>query len=333
MEIIYRTNVPWYNYCTNEKAKVIQMPRMAREKHSEAQYHIMCRSISEVNLFRDCADMDFYLHLVGRYTRKYKCAVYAYCLMGNHVHLYIDPRGYDISSLMHSINTTYVIYYNKKYDRHGHLFQGRFLSKIVDNDRYCLVLSAYIHNNPKDIEGYRGREEEYPYSSYGIYLGIRKDTHRLIDKSLIKGIFGIKSKKSFIRRYKEFVSKRSDMEVIDPDDTCEEVFNLQNEYDSGRKVIVRDMKPAKVMAYIAMKLKKSVESIVSTDRRQNEYRAFTAYVLRVLCGMRYKQICENIFNVTISGCAELCRKGFELTEKKGSQYSVVFNELLYAALY
>jgi putative transposase len=304
------------------------MPRTARKKHSEAQYHIMCRSISEANLFREDADKDYYLSLVKRYIRKYKCAVYSYCVMNNHVHIHIDPRGYDISSLMHSINTAYVIYYNKKYDRHGPLFQGRFLSVIVDSDRYCLVLSAYIHNNPKDIEGYRGREEEYPYSSYGIYLGIRKDTHGLIDKSFIKSIFGIKNKKSFIRRYKEFVSKRSDMEVIDMEDPCEEIFNTKNEYDSGRKVIIRDMKPAKVIAYIAMKLKKTVESIISTDRRQNEFRAFTAYVLRVLCGMRYRQICENMFNVTISGCSALCRKGYELTERKGSLYSAIFNELV-----
>ena len=309
------------------------MPRKAREKHSEAQYHVMCRSISEVGLFRENADMDHYLSLVRIYTRKYKCVVYAYCLMSNHVHIHIDPRGYDISSLMHSINTAYVIYYNRKYDRHGHLFQGRYLSRIVDSDRYCLVLSAYIHNNPKDVGGYRGREEEYPYSSYGIYLGIRKDTHKLIDKSLIQGIFGIKNKKSFIRRYKEFVSRRSDMEEVDPDDSCEEIFNTKNEYDSGRKVIIRDMKPAKVMAYIAAKLKKSVESIISTDRRQSEYRAFTAYVLRVLCGMRYRQICENIYNVTVSGCSELCSRGFELTESKGSMYSAIFNELLCAGLY
>ncbi|HPZ05203.1 MAG: transposase [Acetivibrionales bacterium] len=309
------------------------MPRKAREKHSHAQYHIMCRSISETNLFREDADKDYYLSLVAIYTRKYKCAVYSYCLPDNHVHIHVDPRGYDISSLMHSINTAYVIYYNKKYDRHGPLFQGRFLSKIVDSDRYCLVLSAYIHNNAKDIPGYRGREEEYPYSSYGIYLGIRKDTHKLIDKSLIKGIFGIRNKKSFIKRYKEFVSKRSDMEVIDKEDPCEEIFEAKNEYDSGRRVIIRDMKPARVIAYIAMKLKKSVESIISTDRRQNKYRAFTAYVLRVLCGLRYKQICENIFNVTISGCSSLCRKGYELTERKGSVYSAIFNELLCANLY
>ena len=312
----------------SKMSKVIPMPRKSREKHSEAQYHIMCRSISEVNLFKDDDDREYYLHLIRRYTRENKCAVYAYCLMDNHVHIYLDPRGYDISCLMHSINTAYVIYYNRKYDRHGHLFQGRYLSRIVDTDRYCLVLSAYIHNNPKDIMGYRGKEEEYPFSSYGIYLGKRNDTHKLIDISFIKGIFGIRNKKSFIKRYKEFVSKRSDMEIVDPDDPCEEIFNTENEYNSGRKVIIRDMKPAKVMAYIARKLKRSVESIISTDRRQTEYRAFTAYVLRVLCGLRYKQICENIFNVTISGCAGLCRRGFELTERKGSQYAAIFNELL-----
>ena len=305
------------------------MPRMPRQKNSEAIYHIMCRSFSEVLLFREDKDKDKYLNLLKRYTKQYKCSVYGYCLMDNHLHIYLDPKGYDISSLMHSINTSYVIYYNKKYNRHGHLLQERFHSMIVDSDRYSLVLSAYIHNNAKNIEGYRGREEEYPYSSYGIYLGIRKDTYKLIDMSFIRSLFGIKNKRSFAKRYKEFVSRRIDMEKVDPDDPCDDIgITNNNTYNSERRVIVREMKPVDVIEYIAAKLKKPVSSIIHVNRKQNEQRAFTAYVLRVLCGMRYRQICESIVNITISGCSRLCSKGYELVEGSESAYAVIFEELL-----
>lgn len=309
------------------------MPRMPRSKNSEAIYHIMCRSISEVLLFREDNDKEQYLKLIKKYTKKYRCSVYGYCLMDNHLHIFLDPKGYDISSLMHSINTSYVIYYNKKYDRHGHLLQERFQSRIVDSDRYCLALSAYIHNNAKDIEGYRGREEEYPYSSYGIYLGIRKDTYRLIDMSFIKNLFGIKNKLSFARRYKEFVSRRNDVEVIDKNDPCDDISLSENTSSNERRVIIREMKPSSVMEYIAIRLKKSVSSVAHANTRQKEHRAFAAYVLRVLCGMRYKEICEKLFNITISGCSNLCSRGYELVERQGSVYASIFDELLCSNLY
>jgi putative transposase len=73
------------------------LPRKAREKHSEAIYHIMCRSVSEILLFRDNDDRDYYLKLLKRYADKYRCSVYAYCLMSTHLHIHFDPKGYDIS--------------------------------------------------------------------------------------------------------------------------------------------------------------------------------------------------------------------------------------------
>ncbi|MDH7565318.1 MAG: transposase, partial [Clostridiales bacterium] len=137
------------------------MPRAARKKSGGSMYHVMSRSISEIDLFRCDEDKAYYLTLLKRYTEKYYCKIYAYCLMNSHVHLYINPCGFDISSFMLSLNTAYVTYYNRRYQRHGHLFQGRFASTIVDNDTYSLTLSAYIHNNAKDLPDYAGKEELY----------------------------------------------------------------------------------------------------------------------------------------------------------------------------
>lgn len=309
------------------------MPRMPRQKSCEAMYHIICRSFSEVLLFRENDDKDKYLKILKTYTKKYKCSVYGYCLMDNHLHIFLDPKGYDISSLMHGVNTSYVIYYNKKYKRYGHLLQERFHSRIVDSERYSLVLSAYIHNNAKDIEGYRGREEEYPYSSYGIYLGIRKDTYKLIDTGFIQRLFGIKNRRSFAKRYKEFVSRRVDMEKVDEDDPCDDIGFTENVNNGERKVIAREMKPARVIEYIAARLKKPVSNILNKSQKQREYRAFTAYVLRVLCGMKYNQICENLLKITVSGCSNLCSKGYELVESHSSLYAAIFNELICCNLY
>jgi REP element-mobilizing transposase RayT len=229
------------------------MPRKAREKYSECIYHVMCRSVSEIQLFRDNDDKDYYLTLLKRYTEKFRCSVYAYCLMDNHLHLHLDPKGYDISKFMHSANTAYVRYYNQKYKRHGHLFQERFESRVLRSDQYNLAVSAYIHNNAKDIEDYRGREEKYPYSSYGIYLGIKEDTLRLVDMSFVMGLFNTHDKEAFFIRYREFVSLQKDT-GIEARRLDKMIKTQENEYLSGRRVILRDYSPGRVLSYMADKL-------------------------------------------------------------------------------
>ena len=114
----------------------------------------MCRSISEINLFKDDSDKRKYMALIKKYQRLFKFKVYGYCLMNNHVHLIIDANGSDISKVMHGINFSYAQYFNKRHKRHGHLFQDRFKSKIINNKRYLFAVSAYVHNNPTNIPEY-----------------------------------------------------------------------------------------------------------------------------------------------------------------------------------
>lgn len=304
------------------------MPRRAREKNCESVYHVMCRSVSEFLLFRDDDDKTYYLGLLKRYVDKYKCRIYGYCLMDNHLHIHFDPGGFDISRFMHCANVAYVRYYNKKYERHGPVFQERFESRILDSDEYNLTVSAYIHNNAKDIQGYTGREEEYPYSSYGVYLGKRKDTLGLVDKSFIMGLFNIQDTVRFAQRYLAFVSHHRDIGT-----TAKKEKRLstavENEYCSGRMIIYRDKQPSKVVSYISDKLMVSgIGSLmVKTKKRLMEYRAMCAYSMRVLCGMGYREICENMYNITVSACSILCNKGYELVSSN-VEYSRIFNELV-----
>jgi len=80
------------------------MPRAARKKETEGIYHVMARSISEFNLYPDDDDKEYYLNLLAKYRKKYKCKVYGYCLMTNHVHIHVDPCGFDISKFMQCLN-------------------------------------------------------------------------------------------------------------------------------------------------------------------------------------------------------------------------------------
>lgn len=275
------------------------MPRKARQKTCESIYHVMCRSVYEFLLFREDEDKDYYMNLLKRYMDKYHCKIYAYCLMDNHLHLHLDPYGFDISKFMHCLNAAYAWYYNKKYKRYGPVFQERFESRILDTDSYNLKVSAYIHNNPKDIESFNGREQLYKYSSYGIYLGIRKDSLELVDLSFMKGLFHAVGEQAFIPYYKEFVTQQRDLGYSDV--KKELACALENEYRQGRRIFFRDQSPVKIISYLSDKLLMQGEKsfLLKCKKRMMDFRALCAYSLRVLCGLGYREICENLYNITI----------------------------------
>lgn len=302
------------------------MSRAARKKSSDGQYHVMSRSISEIDLFQTNDDKDRYLFLLSKYINKYHCRVYSYCLMTNHVHLHIDTLGFDISRLMHSLNTAYVCWFNKKHDRHGHLFQGRFTSKEVNNRAHGARLSAYIHNNPSDIQGYEGREEEYPYSSYGIITGNREDKYGIVDKDYVLSLFrqgeGVAGE-----QYREYVEKMKDAALqTDEEVECETV---EYEYKRVVPVLLRNMDIDEVISKIRSVLKKPVEIMMRTKwkRECSKVRAFVSYILRTLCGQTYSQICGYIGNMSTSGVSVLTDTGYRLS-CNDPEYCNIFMRLI-----
>ncbi|AUS97006.1 transposase [Pseudoclostridium thermosuccinogenes] len=306
------------------------MPRAARKKSEESMYHVMSRSISEVDLFQCDEDKDYYLSLLKRYKEKYHCKIYCYALMSNHVHIYINPCGFDISTFMRCLNNAYVAYFNRKYGRHGHLFQGRFASTIVDNDTYSLTLSAYIHNNPKDLPGYAGREEYYRYSSYGIYAGRRKDTDGIVDTEFILSHFG-RDKKTAQQKYKAFAESMKETGIMKEVDNSIMKAYTENVYSSERQYIVRTRIPDELIYRMSNLLgMKVVEELrAKYNRKASKIRAFTAYIMRTICGYTYASICQYIGNMSMSGISRLTNEGFRLI-KEDVRYRNTFNSLIQA---
>lgn len=166
------------------------MPRIAREKKStDGIYHIIERGNEKKDIFNDAADRIKFLEILGRNKEKYGYKVYAYCLMSNHIHLLISSNGSDISQVMKSINVSYVIYFNRKYNRCGHLFQDRFKSEYIDSDEYLLESSRYIHLNPVRA-GVVTIEKlgSYPWNSFTAYIGEKNRVPIPIDTYFILGL-------------------------------------------------------------------------------------------------------------------------------------------------
>lgn len=95
----------------------------------------------------------------------------AYCLMPNHFHLLLKQNSKEgMPKLLQALGTSYSMYFNKKYQRVGALFQGTYKAVLIDHDSYLLHLSRYLHLNPLELTGLHP-VKQYPYSSYVYYLG------------------------------------------------------------------------------------------------------------------------------------------------------------------
>ena len=124
------------------------MPRPPRLELSGALYHVTARGNERRPIFRDDEDREEYLSRIAHYRGKFRFQLLAYCLMTNHVHLAIRPAIVPLSRIMAGLHSTYAEWFNRRHDRVGHLFQGRFKAYLVQEDRYLHALLRYIHHNP-----------------------------------------------------------------------------------------------------------------------------------------------------------------------------------------
>lgn len=161
------------------------MPKGPRIFIENACYHIIARGNNRQQIFKDNSDYEKYLSLIKRYKKKHYPCIYGYCLMPNHVHIVmgIDKKS-SLSSSMRGLQRAYSSHFAKKYGFFGHLWQGRFKSKIISKDRYLIDCVTYIESNPLRAN-IVSSIHEYPWSSYrervlGVKLGIVDDISAIL---------------------------------------------------------------------------------------------------------------------------------------------------------
>lgn len=145
------------------------MPRNARTKSRSGIYHVILRGINRQQIFYDNEDYERFISTLSFYKRISGFELYCYCLMGNHVHLLIRDTGEPLAIIFRRIGASFVLWYNQKYDRIGHLFQDRFKSEAVDDRQYFFTVLRYILQNPVKA-GICSCPDEYKYSSISEYM-------------------------------------------------------------------------------------------------------------------------------------------------------------------
>ena len=164
---------------------VMKMPRRARKKSATGLYHIMIRGIGRQSIFEEPGDKVRFLEILEACKEVSGFALYAYCLMDNHVHLLLQERDEPIEQIVKRIGSRYVYWYNLKYRRSGHLFGDRFRSEPVEDDPYFITVVRYIHRNPVQA-GLCSGPEQYAFSSYGAY--IQPSAESIVDTDFLLGM-------------------------------------------------------------------------------------------------------------------------------------------------
>jgi len=140
------------------------MSRRARQLSGSGIYHVMLRGVNRDIIFLEDEDRERFLFALRAAKDASECKVLAYCLMDNHVHLVLRSGIEPIGSTVRRFGVRYAGWFNRKYDRVGHLFQDRFRSVPVDDDAHLITLLRYVWNNPVEA-GLVEQPEEYHWSS------------------------------------------------------------------------------------------------------------------------------------------------------------------------
>jgi len=179
------------------------MARPLRIAYPGALYHLTSRGNERRPIFFRDDDRHHFLRLVGKVVERFSWLCYAYCLMDNHYHLFVETTLANISEGMKHLNGLYAQYINWTYKRVGHLLQGRFDGRLIEKESYFLEVSRYVPLNAVRA-GICARAEDYRWSSYRATRGIIPAPAFLsIDPILER--FGPSREESQVR-YGEFVA-------------------------------------------------------------------------------------------------------------------------------
>src|SRR5438093_2489069 len=128
------------------------MPRSWRVERAGGWYHLTARGNERRAIYRQDRDRQHFVELLPPWLERFRLRLYAYVLMDNHYPLLLETQEAHLSRAMQWLNTSYSVWFNRRHQRSGHLFQGRFQAVMIEPQSWGLGLSRYVHLNPVRVE-------------------------------------------------------------------------------------------------------------------------------------------------------------------------------------
>jgi len=194
------------------------MARPTRLDIAGGWYHVLNRGIEKRVIFRDASGYEHFCGLIASLPQRFGVRVHGYVLMPNHYHLQVETPRANLSRAIQWLNVGYSIWFNRKYNRVGPLFQGRFKAILHDEASHGLTINKYIHLNPVRVRHLGGREHRagprgaeaadfaaarverlrtYRWSSYRYYSGQEKRPEWLTTQTVL----GLIGQRASVKRY------------------------------------------------------------------------------------------------------------------------------------
>jgi len=276
------------------------MARPLRVEYAGAHYHVINRGNNHENVFLNDRDREKFIEYLEKAGERYSIVIHTYCLMDNHFHLLVETPEPNLSAAMQWINVSYATYFNRKRNRHGHLFQGRFKTILVDADEYLKHLSRYIHLNPVRAKMVSA-PAQYKWSSYRFYIGRRKAPEYIETDWILSG-FG-KNIREARKNYQEFVEGIEIDAIENPSKQVTEGFVLgdtnfvkwvKDNFLSNRKdnkeipqlkKLNPRVNPDDVVEAVCREFGCSKEQIIIKGKKKNKSREVAIHIARDLSGL------------------------------------------------
>lgn len=270
------------------------MTRPLRIEYPDAFYHITSRGNERRVIFRNREDREKFISFLQSASERYQALIALYCLMDNHYHLLLETPLGNLSAILHHINAGYTSYFNRKHGRVGHLFQGRFKAILVEKDVYALELSRYIHLNPVRAAIVK-RPEDYPWSSYRIYIGKEKG-FQFLETNTVLAYFGKDRGKARVK-YRQFVEEGLKRGVKNPLEsvTASTILGGERFIEWAKEKFLIDREEGRDIPTIrALLPRPSVEKVMTEVKKaawnSKLAREISLYLLHRYSGLKLKEI-------------------------------------------
>lgn len=266
-----------------------------------ALYYITSKADYRLNLFREDSDKERYLSFIFEYKVPYNFKMYSLVLTPTESHLLIEPsQQFTISQIMHDVNANYTKYYNKKYEKKGHLFEERFKAVLIEKDGNLLEMTRFIHRIALK-EAPLTQLKDCRWSSYPSYLRTEQDKN--ISSNIDYGeVLNLLPSGKDSRAYQDYVEKAGRQEL--------EAFKNKMHRASvvGSKDFVEKIKEISKAAAEAGQEQPEISMALSLEKKR---RNRVIYILAI-----FIIVFTGVSSFLLSGNAHLKREIKETASKK-----------------
>ena len=201
------------------------MPRQARVQSPTSYYHVMMRGNNRESIFSEDEQKRFFLNSLRKQDEDQIIDIAAYCLMDNHAHIVVKADSFNLAKAIKSTNTKYAMNFNQQRDRIGHVFQDRYKSEVITDDKYLLQVIKYIHNNPVKAKMIKS-PGDFNWSSYNEYIYENKIIKNQ-QKQFVLGCFS-----NNLEQFSEFHKQKDSLEYLEIKEDIE-----RERFEQGQEII------------------------------------------------------------------------------------------------